>query len=175
VKLGSEYLWGRDLLIAPVTEKAATNCHVYLPPGNWFDWWNNEKISGKQWIDRPVDLATMPIYVRAGAIIPVDPVRQYISEKVDGPTVMKIYPGADGDFTLYDDDGESPGYLKGADSKTVWIHFKWDDSRKRLTIEPDSRMKKWPGGVRAFSAEVIGSGGQAKPIDFGGKRIEVRF
>ncbi len=175
VKLGSEYLWGRDLLIAPVTEKAATSRRVYLPAGGWFDWWTGEKVSGKQWVDRPVDLATMPIYVRAGAIIPVDPVRQYVSEKVDGPTALKIYPGADGEFTLYDDDGESPRYLNGSDPKTIWIHFKWNDSRRRLTIEADPRMKKWPGDVKTFTAEITGSGAKPKPVEFSGKRIEVSF
>ena len=174
-KLGSEYLWGRDLLIAPVTEKAATTRRVYLPAGGWYDWWNNEKISGGQWTDRPVDLATMPIYVRAGAIIPFDPVRQYVSEPVAGPTTLRIYPGADGEFTLYDDDGESPRYLKGTDDKTVWIHFKWNDARRRLTIEADPRMKKWPGGVRSFSAEIIGSNSQPKPVEFRGKRLEVNW
>jgi alpha-glucosidase (family GH31 glycosyl hydrolase) len=117
----------------------------------------------------------MPIYVRAGAIIPVDPVRQYVSQQVDGPTALKIYPGADGEFTLYDDDGESPRYLKGTDDKTVWIRFKWNDAKRRLTIEADPRMKKWPGGVRAFSAEAIGSGVKPKPIEFSGKRVEVSF
>jgi alpha-glucosidase (family GH31 glycosyl hydrolase) len=175
VKLGSEYLWGRDLLVAPVTEKAATSRRVYLPAGNWFDWWTNEKVSGKQWIDRPVDLATMPIYVRAGAIIPVDPIRQYVSEPVDGPTTLKIFPGADGDFTMYDDDGESPKYLNNSDPKTIWIHFKWNDSRRRLTIEPDSRMKQWLGGVRQFAVEKIGSGVKPKPIEFRGKSVEVNF
>jgi alpha-glucosidase (family GH31 glycosyl hydrolase) len=175
VKLGSEYLWGRDLLIAPVTEKAAKSRRVYLPAGGWFDWWTSEKTSGKQWIDRPVDLATMPIYVRAGSIIPVDPVRQYISEPVSAPTTLKVYPGADGEFTLYDDDGESPRYLKGSDPKTIWIHLKWNDARHRLTIEPDSRMKKWPGGVRSFVIEQIGSSAKPKPIDFSGKRVEVSF
>ena len=117
----------------------------------------------------------MPIYVRAGAIIPVDPVRQYVSQQVDGPTALKIYPGADGEFTLYDDDGESPRYLKGTDDKTVWIHFKWNDAKRRLTVEADPRMKKWPGGVRPFSAEAIGSGVKPKPIEFSGKRVEVSF
>jgi alpha-glucosidase (family GH31 glycosyl hydrolase) len=175
VKLGSEYLWGRDLLIAPVTEKAATSRRVYLPEGNWFDWWSHEKLAGKQWINRPVDLATMPIYVRAGAIIPFDPIRQYVTEPVSGPTTLKIFPGANGEFTLYDDDGESPRYLGSADEKTVWIRFKWDDARRRLTIEPDSRMKKWPSGVRAFSAEMIGSSSPPKPIEFRGKRVEVNL
>lgn len=173
VKLGSEYLWGRDLLVAPVTEKAAKSWRVYLPAGDWFDWWTGEKVSGGQWTERPVDLATMPIYVRAGAIIPFDPVRQYMSEQVDGPTSLKIFPGADGEFTLYDDDGESPAYLKGTDSKTVWIRCRWNNATRRLTVEPDKRMKKWPGGVRTFAAEVIGSGAKPKLIEFRGQRVEV--
>lgn len=172
-KLGSEYLWGRDLLVAPVTEKAAKSWHVYLPAGDWFDWWTGEKVSGDQWKERPVDLATMPIYVRAGAIIPFDPVRQYMSEQVDGPTSLKIFPGTDGEFTLYDDDGESPAYLKGADAKTVWIRCRWNNAARRLTVEPDKRMKKWPGGVRTFAAEVIGSAAKPKLIEFRGQRVEV--
>src|SRR6185437_13372876 len=126
VKLGDEYLWGRDLLVAPVTEKAAQTRQLYLPAGDWFDWWTNEKLSGHRWIDRPVDLATMPIYARAGAIIPFDPVRQYVSQPVNGPTTLKIFPGANGEFTLYDDDGESPRYLNGSDAKTIWIRFRWN-------------------------------------------------
>ncbi len=173
VKLGSEYLWGRDLLVAPVTEKAAKSWRVYLPAGDWFDWWTGEKVSGSQWVERPVDLATMPIYVRAGAIIPFDPVRQYISEPVDGPTSLKIYPGADGEFTLYDDDGESPAYLKNADTKTVWIRCRWNNTARRLIVEPDKRMKKWPDGARTFAVEVIGSGAKPKLIEFRGQRVEV--
>ncbi len=172
VKLGDEYLWGHDLLIAPVTEKAAQSRRTYLPAGDWYDWWNNQKISGKQWTERPVDLATMPIYVRAGAIIPFDPVRQYMTQPVDGPTVLKIFPGANGEFTLYDDDGESPRYLNGSDTNTVWIHFRWNDATRRLTIEPDSRMKKWPGGERMFAVEIIGSNAKQQQIEFRGKKVE---
>lgn len=173
VKLGSEYLWGRDLLVAPVTEKAAKSWRVYLPVGDWFDWWTGEKVSGGQWVERPVDLATMPIYVRAGAIIPFDPVRQYMSEPVDGPTALKIFPGSDGQFTLYDDDGESPAYLKDADTKTVWIRCRWNNAARRLIVEPDKRMKRWPGGTRTFAAEVVGSGAKPKLIEFRGQRVEV--
>jgi len=90
-KLGDEYLWGRDLLIAPVVEKGATNRHLYLPAGTWHDWWTGEKIQGGQWVDRPVDLATMPIYARAGAIIPLDPVRQYTAQLVAAPTTLRVH------------------------------------------------------------------------------------
>ena len=74
---GTQYLWGRDLLVAPVFKKGAGSREVYLPGGAWYDWWSNEKQDGGKSITRNVDLTTMPIYVRAGAIIPFDPVRQY--------------------------------------------------------------------------------------------------
>ena len=79
ITLGDEYTWGRDLLVAPVVEKGAKSRHLYLPAGDWYDWWTSEKVVGGRWLDRRVDLATMPIYVRAGAIVPLDPVRQFTS------------------------------------------------------------------------------------------------
>ncbi len=79
--LGTQFLWGRDLLVAPVFTKGATSREVYLPSGEWYDWWTNEKAAGDtaggRTITRQVDLGIMPLYVRAGAIVPVDPVRQY--------------------------------------------------------------------------------------------------
>ena len=88
----------------------------------------------------------MPIYVRAGAIVPIDPVRQYMSQPVNDPTTLRVHPGADGAFTLYDDDGQSLGYLNDSDEKTIWIRFRWADATRRLVIEPDARMKQWPAG-----------------------------
>ena len=175
VKLGGEFLWGKSLLVAPVVEKGATSRRVYLPKGDWFDWWNDEKISGGEWLERPVDLATMPIYVCAGSIIPLDPVRQYVSQPVNEPTTLKIFPGADGEFTLYDDDGQSLGYQNGADEKIMWIRFRWDDSARKLFIEPDVRMKKWPGGTRAFQIQIAGNDAQPKQIQFRGTSMVVNF
>ena len=152
--MGSEYLWGRDLLIAPVFEKAATTRSVYLPAGKWYDWWTslpvpaatstanstaspaampNPAVPTGTTIQRPVDLSIMPIYVRAGAIIPFDPIRQYTSQTVTIPTTLRIYPGADGDFTLYDDDGISQQYLHG---KATWISMRWNDSTHTLILSP---------------------------------------
>jgi len=175
VKLGSEYLWGREFLVAPVIEKGATSRRVYLPEGNWYDWWMAKKVEGKQWIERPVDLATLPLYVRAGAIIPLDPVRQFTGESVSAPTTIRIHPGANGVFTLYDDDGQSLGYRDGSNPKTVWIRFRWDDATRRLTLEPDERMKKWPGGVRVFAIEAAGSDAKEKPVEFRGERVSVNL
>jgi alpha-glucosidase (family GH31 glycosyl hydrolase) len=171
VKLGDEYLWGRDLLVAPVTAKGANERKLYLPEGDWYDFWTNEKHAGKREVNRKVDLGTMPLYVRAGTILPLDPVRQYTAEPVTEPTTIRVYPGADGDFTLYDDDGTSLRYRDGSDPKTMWIRFNWDDKSRRLTAEPDPRMKKWPGGVRTFAVEVVGSDANAQVIRFQGSRI----
>ena len=175
VKLGSEFLWGRDLLIAPVVEKGATSRRIYLPEGTWFDWWTGKKHAGKQWIERPVDLATLPIYARAGAILPLDPVREYTGQAVTEPTTLRVHPGANGALTLYDDDGQSLGYRNGSDAQTTWISLRWDDAKRTLTIAPDKRMKKWPGGVRNFVAEAAGETGTAKPIEFKGKTVQVKL
>jgi alpha-glucosidase/alpha-D-xyloside xylohydrolase len=172
VKLGSEYLWGRDVLVAPVVEKGVRSRRVYLPSGTWFDWWTGEKLAGQRWIERPVDLATLPLYARAGAIIPLDPVRQFTGQSVTELTTLRVHPGTDGAFTLYDDDGQTLGYRDGSDTKTVWIRLRWLDGARRLTLEPDARMKKWAGGIRPFNVEIVG---EAKPrrIEFKGERTEL--
>ncbi len=168
--MGSEYLWGRDMLIAPVFEKGATTREVYLPKGDWYDWWTNTKQTGGQTIKPEVDLSTMPIYVRAGAIIPFDPIRQYTAEVVKEPTTLKVYPGADGQFTLYEDDGISQDYLKG---KATWTHITWNDKAKKLTIElgaPKGSSSQVPD--RIFKVQLIPEG-TVKTVHFTGKRMEV--
>ncbi|MBC7785112.1 MAG: DUF5110 domain-containing protein [Burkholderiales bacterium] len=171
-KIGDEYLWGDSILVAPVVEKGATTRKVYLPPGQWYDWWTGEK-SAAGWVTRTVDLATMPLYVKAGAIIPLDPVRQYTSEPVTEPTRIEIYPGADGDFTLYDDDGHTLGYRDPTDASTIWIKMHWDDAARKLTIEPDARMKAMPTAARTFDI-VIKDRKDARPlrVEFKGSKIE---
>src|SRR5205807_3148811 len=83
VARGDEYLYGRDILVAPVVEKGATSRSLYLPRGMWYDFWTREKLEGGREISRKVDLETMPLYVRAGAVIPMGSVKQYSEEKVD--------------------------------------------------------------------------------------------
>jgi alpha-glucosidase/alpha-D-xyloside xylohydrolase len=110
VSRGDEYLWGRDILVAPVTENGASSRRLYLPRGRWFDFWTAEQFVGGLELSKPVDLATMPLYVRAGSIIPLGPVRQYVAEKVEGPLTLQVYPGANGAFTIYEDDGSTFDY-----------------------------------------------------------------
>ncbi len=168
---GTEFLWGRDLLIAPVFTQGATSRDVYLPAGDWYDWWTNARITGGRSVSRPVTLDTMPIYARAGAIIPFDPVRQYTSEPVTGPTTLRIYPGANGQFTLYDDDGISQEYLAG---RGQWIRMSWNDQSRQLTMEPGAaRGATDVGPARQF--QITLPDGTSKAISYRGVRVVVAF
>jgi alpha-glucosidase/alpha-D-xyloside xylohydrolase len=171
--MGSEYLWGRDILVAPVFQKGATAREVYLPKGNWYDWWTNKKESGGQTISRAVDLSLMPVYVREGAIIPVDPVRQYTDEKMTEPTTLKIYTGANGEYILYVDDGISQNYLK---VKGTWTRMTWNEKEKRLSIQPGGAPKGATNApmVKTFRVELI-PGGTVKTINYTGKPVSLSF
>jgi len=163
--IGDQYLWGRDLLIAPVYKKGATTRNVYLPAGKWYDWWTGKLETGGGSVQRAVDLATMPIYVRAGAIVPVDPIRQYTGQKIEEPTTLKIYRGTNGNYTLYDDDGISLSYLKGDSVQTL---IRWDDDARRLAIEPQAKGRP----KRTFKIELIPDG-ITKEIQYAGQRLEI--
>jgi alpha-glucosidase/alpha-D-xyloside xylohydrolase len=110
--------------------------------GNWYDWWTGEKFEGQRWIERKVDLSTLPLYVRAGAILPLDPVRQYTAEQCERATVLRIYPGADGTFTFYDDDGRTLGYRDGSDPSTTWIRYDAGRCERHLALEADHERRK---------------------------------
>jgi alpha-glucosidase/alpha-D-xyloside xylohydrolase len=171
--LGDQYLWGRDMLIAPVYQQAAISRDVYLPQGQWYDYWTNAVEEGAQIITRDVNLATMPIYVRAGAVIPFDPVRQYMEQEVDGPTTIKVYRGADGEFTMYEDDGISQDYL--TNKGTTWTRMAWDDDARRLTIEPAP-----PAGAtnqpsnRTFRVQLLPDD-ETQEVRYRGQRVAVTF
>ena len=154
VARGDEYLWGRDMLIAPVVEKSATTRRLYLPRGRWFDFWTEEATDGGREIDRAVDLATMPVYVRAGAIIPMGPVKQYTSEPIDGPLTISVYRGADGSFELFEDDGSSFGYRQGA---WMGISMRWSDRDRRLSLSLTRGSRMRPPLVRELEIRVAGS------------------
>ncbi|HVQ42639.1 MAG TPA: TIM-barrel domain-containing protein [Vicinamibacterales bacterium] len=166
---GDEYLWGRDMLVAPVVEKGATTRSLYLPRGTWFDFWNDQRVEGGREIDRAVDLATTPLYVRAGAVLPMGPVRQYTSEPTTVPATLVVYPGADGSSSLYEDDGKSLDYRNGAFMRIV---MRWENATRRLTLSlaPGSRML--PPSPRPFDVRVAGSTA-TKRVEFAGKPITV--
>jgi len=152
-----------------VVEKGAASRQVYLPRGGWHDFWTGERHEGGAEITRQVDLETMPLYVRAGAILPLGPVKQYTSEKVDQPITISIYPGADGAFLLYEDDGASFNYRKG---EWTGIQMAWNDSKRVLALRlaPGSRMLS--DEPRRFEVKL---GEATHSVVFEGRAIEVRF
>ena len=140
VARGDQYLWGRDILVAPVVEKNASSRRLYLPRGTWFDFWTEERADGGREIDRAVDLSVTPLYVRAGAIVPMGPVKQYTADAVEGPLTLTVYPGADGAFELFEDDGSSFAYRTGG---WIGLSLAWDDRGRRLSVRltPGSTMR----------------------------------
>ena len=122
---------------------------------------------------RVVDLGVMPIYARAGAVVPFDPVRQHMDEEVEEPTTIRVFAGADGSFTLYEDDGTNLDYLQG---RGTWTRMTWDDEARRLTIEPGAP----PGAVnllpedRTFVVELL-PGGETRTVRYGGSPVVVAF
>ena len=166
---GDEYLWGRDMLVAPVTEKGAQARRVYLPRGSsWYDWWTNTRYDGGREIAREVDLETMPIFVRAGAIVPLGPVKQYTSEPVEGPLTVQIYPGADGTFTLYEDDGHSLDYERG---DWMGVEMRWIEASRRLTLRL-ARGSRMRGPSRRIQLQIAGRRGSRQTI-FDGRPLEI--
>jgi alpha-glucosidase/alpha-D-xyloside xylohydrolase len=166
---GDEYLWGKSVLVAPVFEKEATARRVYLPLGEWYDFWTGERTQGGREISRAVDLETMPLYVRAGSILPLGPVKQYADEKVEEPLSVSIYPGADASFLFYEDDGTSFNYRKG---EWMGIQMTWVDAHRTLRFElgPGSRML--PPGPRAITVNLADA---RRNATFEGKPVEVSF
>lgn len=168
---GDEYLWGRDVLVAPVVEKGATERKVYLPRGEWYDFWTEEKFAGGREISKAVDLATMPLYVRAGAILPLGPVKQYTAEKVDAPLTLTVYPGADGAFTLYEDDGATFNYQRGDFTK---IQIVWNNTRRALSLRLANGSKPTTPPQRKIEVRVVGEK-TVRPIVFAGRPLEIKF
>jgi alpha-glucosidase (family GH31 glycosyl hydrolase) len=171
VARGDQYLWGRDVLVSPVVEKGATGRHLYLPRGTWFDFWTEERIEGGKEIDRKVDLETMPLHVRAGAILPLGPIRQYVDETVDAPVTLLVYPGADGAAGLYEDDGRTFNYRKGEWMK---VAMAWNDAQHRLTLQlaPNSRMLA--PEKRTIEVRIAGER-TAKSVVFEGRPLAIQM
>jgi alpha-glucosidase/alpha-D-xyloside xylohydrolase len=165
---GDQFLWGRDILVSPVTEKGATSRTLYLPRGTWYDFWTGERLEGGREINRAVDLETMPLHVRAGSILPLGPVKQWVDQQVDGPLTVTVYPGADGVFTTYEDDGRTFAYRKG---EWMGLETTWRDSSRTLSLRLARGSRMRPPSPRRIVVRAID--GQERTIMFAGKPIEV--
>ena len=169
VARGDQFLWGRDVLVSPVVSKGATTRRLYLPRGSWFDFWTEERVAGGREIDRAVDLATMPLHVRAGAIVPMGPVKQYVDEPVDAPLSVTVYPGADGMFTLYEDDGKTFAHEKG---DFMRLAMTWTDASARFSVRLAAGSRLRPPARRTLDVRLAGSASSRRLV-FEGKPTEV--
>jgi alpha-D-xyloside xylohydrolase len=160
--IGDQFLFGPSLMVSPVTEEGAITRHLYLPTGpTWTDFWTNSVTPGGQMIDAPAPLSSVPIFIRAGSIIPMGPDVEYSTEKPADPIELRVYPGADGDFTLYEDENDNYDYEKGIHS-TIAMH--WDDGGRILRIA--ARDGSFPGMLasRTFHVVVARPGHGAGPV-----------
>jgi alpha-glucosidase (family GH31 glycosyl hydrolase) len=169
VQCVDEYLWGRNILVAPVLVKGASSRKVYLPRGVWYDFWTHEKLEGGRDIIRSVDMETIPLYLRSGTILPLGPAKQYAAEQVDQPLVICIYPGADASFLLYEDDGCSFDYRKG---EWMGMSLNWNDTQRTLTLSLARGSRLLSPARRMLELKLAGV---EKHILFSGDPLEVRF
>jgi alpha-D-xyloside xylohydrolase len=199
--INNEYLFGKSILVNPVTDSFYVNRSngdtavnmlnnytgklqtqkVYLPKGTeWIDFWTGEKFEGGQQTEKAVPIDLIPLYVRAGAIIPLGPFKQYWNEKQDSNLEIRVYEGADGQFTLYEDEGDNYNYEKG---KYATMDFSWNNKERTLTI--GDRKGQFAGFLqnRTFQLVLVKKGNgvginDSKPnktISYEGKKLKVKF
>jgi alpha-D-xyloside xylohydrolase len=177
--IGDQFLFGPAILVSPVTEPCAATRRLYLPNTKWYDFWTGSAIQGGRTLDAPSPIDRMPLYVRAGSIVPLGPDLQYATEKPADPIELRIYRGANGTFTLYEDENDSYNYEKGVHAT---IPLSWDDAAHTLTI--GDRTGAFPGMLEkrtfrvVFVTENHGTGGSLtenvdKTVLYSGKKITV--
>jgi alpha-D-xyloside xylohydrolase len=184
--INDQYLFGKSIMVCPVTKALYLNNgkadfstvkteEVYLPEGtDWIDFWTGEKYAGGQKISKEVPLDILPLYVRAGSILPIGPKVQYAEEKRWDKLEIRVYEGANGEFTLYEDENDNYNYEKGMYST---IKFTWNDAKKQLTIAP--REGSFPGMIsnREFSIVYVGqnTSQKQKKVAYNGAKLVVEL
>jgi alpha-D-xyloside xylohydrolase len=152
----TQFMFGPALMVNPVLEAGANDRRVYLPKDTtWYDFWSGEELVGGDHIQAPTPLERIPLYVRAGSILPLGPEEEYADEKPNGPIELRIYPGADGTFTLYNDEGDNYNYEKGGHATTT---ITWSDGDHTLTF--GARKGTYPNmpNETTFNIVIAGPG-----------------
>jgi len=176
---GDEFMYGPAFLVGPVTEPAATTRQLYLPGARWYNFWTGSGQQGGSAISAIAPLEQMPLYVRAGSILPLGPDQEWSTEKPEDPIEIRVYPGADGDFALYEDENDNYNYEKGVHAV---IPFHWDDARLTLTI--GDRKGQFPGMLENRTFQIVyvkdnhgvGIGPEDRPdkvVQYSGQQITV--
>jgi alpha-D-xyloside xylohydrolase len=192
VNIPDQYMFGPAFMVNPVTEQmyslpaekvpAEKTRTVYLPKAsNWYDFWTGKTIAGGQTINAAAPIETIPLYIKAGSIVPMGPFLQYATEKAADPIELRIYTGANGTFTLYEDENETYNYEKG---DYAIIQFSWNDASRILTIA--DRKGEFPGMLKERTFNVVlvnenhGTGVEIvstpdKVIKYDGTRLRIRL
>lgn len=180
LSIGDEYMFGPAFLVSPVTTPKASERQVYLPSGaNWIDFWTGATVPGGMSLAASAPVSILPLYVRAGSIVPMGPEVQYADQKAADPIELRVYRGADCQFTLYEDEGDNYNYEKGA---YATIPIEWNEAKQTLTI--GKRKGKFPGMPkdRVFNVVFVapnhgvGAGAAAaadQAVQYGGSAIKV--
>ena len=166
-----EYMFGPAFLVAPVCEYKARSREVYFPGGSWYNFYDSRILEGGRSITVDAPYGRMPLFVRAGSILPMGPVVQSTAEKGEGPLQIRVYAGKDASFTLYDDEGVNYNYEKGLCSR---IELVWDESESTLTI--GERQGSFPGMEETVDMEIVkvdsrGEGKAARLVYNGSKTV----
>ncbi len=164
-----QYMFG-NIMVSPVTDPGVDSRNVYLPAGSdWYDFWTGKKFVGGEKISADAPLNRLPLFVKAGSIIPTTETVEFSGESVGKPLTIDIYPGNDAKFTLYDDDGETYDFEKGEFSR---INMTWNDAKNELTIsEIEGTYPEAPKSRKM----TIRKDGKSKDITYKGKQIKVKL
>ena len=150
---------------------AAKTAVKYLPKGaTWYDFWTGKQYKGGQSVTLETQLNRVPMFVKAGSIVPMGPEMQYVGEKAWDDLELRVYPGADGEFVLYEDEGDSYNYEKGA---YTTINMKWNERAHTLTI--GERQGSYKGMIQQRRFTIVTPDGQTKTVDYDGQKKSLAF
>ncbi len=174
-----EFMFGKELLVAPVLSPGARDWDVYLPEdrNGWVNFWTGQKFQGGQTVRTSAKLDELPLFVRGGSIVPFGPTEQWANEKTDAPIEIRVYPGADATFQLYEDEGTNYNYEKGAYSI---IPMRWNERAHELTIGKREGSYSGMPNQRLFSVIVVRPSdsrevGSLKPFPYNGAAVTMHF
>ncbi len=167
-----QYMFGKEVLVAPVLQAGATARNVYLPgPDGWYDFWTGARQAGGRTVSAATPLAHIPLFIRAGSILPLGPVKPYADAPSDEPTELRVFPGKDGDLTYYDDAGDGYGYQKG---QYATIAMRWNDTSHTLKLAARQGHYRDMAAKLAFRITCKqGSAGRVLSYDGGAQTVSL--
>jgi Alpha-glucosidases, family 31 of glycosyl hydrolases len=174
--LDDQFMFGQAFLVAPILEDGTGESRtvrreVYLPAGTWVDFWTGEAVSGGRRVTKAAPIDIIPVYVKAGSIVPMTTEKvQYSTEKDWSRLELRVYPGADGSFTLYEDEFDNYNYENGAYTE---IPLSWNDVDRTLTI--GARTGSYNGMLKSRKFVVDVPGGKPKTVTYSGRAVTVKL